>query len=90
MGLFYQSDDKPSRLYNGFVIYIIVIIDIFLLLGVCLGMKLDKQQKPASGAPRLSKAKPADATDTKIAFGDKEEQANLSKGDEDLKAMKGG
>ena len=39
-----QNDENASRLYSGFILYIMLGIDLFLLIGIILGIKLDKQR----------------------------------------------
>ena len=41
IGLFNKLDDNPKRLYEGFILYIIIIIDVFLIVGVIIGSQLD-------------------------------------------------
>ena len=42
-GLFNAIDTKPERLYKGFILYIIIVIDVFLIIGIALGNKMDAQ-----------------------------------------------
>lgn len=44
IGLFNKIDEKPNRLYQGFILYVIIVIDILLIVGVIVGMKMDKSK----------------------------------------------
>ena len=37
IGLFNQLDENPQRLYSGFILYVILIIDVLLVVGVIVG-----------------------------------------------------
>jgi hypothetical protein len=71
---------KPSRLYAGFILYLIIGIDVFLVIGICLGAKMDNQK--TIGIKRIEEKSAFnedngfdpkevnDYTAAKLAFGD--------------------
>jgi hypothetical protein len=42
IGLFYEENKNAERLYKGFILYIIIFTDIFLVIGIIIGAKIDK------------------------------------------------
>lgn len=43
-----ETNATVERLYKGFILYVLILIDIFLVIGLLFGNKLQKQQESIS------------------------------------------